>query len=68
MMNRLYFIFLTIAALLLPLQSMAQSANMVRGVVVDEIDEPLIGVGIYEIDKNNRVYSTTVTDINGEFS
>lgn len=67
-MNRLYFIFLTIAALLLPLQSMAQSANMVRGVVVDEIDEPLVGVGIYEIDKNNRVYSTTVTDINGEFS
>lgn len=67
-MNKLYFIFLTIAMLLVPAISSAQTAQMVTGSVIDETDEPLIGATIYEIDKNNRVISTAVTDINGEFS
>ena len=54
--------------LLVPAISSAQTAQMVTGSVIDETDEPLIGATIYEIDKNNRVISTAVTDINGEFS
>lgn len=67
-MNKIYFIILTAVMLLMPQLSQAQASNMIRGVVIDELDEPLIGVAVYEIDKNNRVHSTTTTDINGEFS
>lgn len=67
-MNKIYFIILTAVMLLMPELLGAQAYNMIRGVVIDELDEPLIGVAVYEIDKNNRVHSTTTTDINGEFS
>lgn len=62
----LYIVFLTVLSL--PGMTFAQASNMVRGIVLDEINEPIIGAGIYEMDKNNRVLSTAVTDINGEFS
>ena len=67
-MNKLYIIFLTVAMLLTPFIGAAQATGLVRGVVVDDLDEPLIGATVLEVDKNNRVHSTTVTDINGEFS
>ena len=67
-MNKLYIIFLTMAMLLTPFIGSAQATGLVRGIVVDDIDEPLIGATVLEVDKNNRVHSTTVTDINGEFS
>lgn len=48
--------------------SYGQASSIVRGTVVDETGEPIIGAMLHEVDKNNRVYSNTVTDFNGEFS
>ena len=47
---------------------MAQSPMMVTGVVTDSEGEPLIGASIYEVDKNDRIVVTAVTDYNGEFA
>ena len=68
MKNSILYILLLAVLLSLPGVSLAQSSNLVRGTVLDELDEPLIGAAIYEMDKTNRVHSTAVTDINGEFS
>lgn len=68
MKNSILYILLLAVLLSLPGLSLAQSSNLVRGTVLDELDEPLIGAAIYEMDKTNRVHSTAVTDINGEFS
>lgn len=66
-MNRISYLLLT--AMMLVAQSVwAQSGNMTRGTVVDEFDEPLISAIVSEVDKNNRIISTTATDINGEFA
>lgn len=52
----------------LPLGLSAQK-TLVRGVVVSASDnEPLIGASITEVDKDNRVVSSTVTNIDGAFS
>ena len=67
-MKRLTYILLLAVLTLLPISAAAQANTLIRGVVIDELDEPLIGASVSEIDKNNRVYSTTVTDINGEFA
>lgn len=48
--------------------SYGQASSIIRGDVVDETGEPIIGAQIHEVDKNNRVYSNTATDFNGEFS
>lgn len=52
---------------LIPAFAMAQSM-VVKGTVLDDMGEPIIGALIHEVDKNNRVYSNTATDINGEFA
>lgn len=67
-MKRLSYILLLAVMLWLPQLAAAQAGSLIRGSVIDEYDEPLIGASVSEIDKNNRVYSTTVTDINGEFA
>ena len=67
-MKRLHQIILFALLLLTPQIMSAQQSTLVRGVVIDETEEPLIGAGVYELDKNNRVVTTTVTDINGEFA
>ena len=67
-MGKVKHIFLTLLLTVLPALAAAQSANMVRGTVVDGDNEPIIGATVHEIDKTNRVHSMTVTDINGEFS
>lgn len=67
-MGKVKHIFLTLLLTVLPGLAAAQSANMVRGTVVDGDNEPIIGATVHEIDKTNRVHSMTVTDINGEFS
>lgn len=48
--------------------SYGQASSIIRGTVVDETGEPIIGAQLHEVDKNNRVYSNTATDFNGEFS
>ena len=57
---------MAVLALALPLLAAAQ-ATTVRGTVYDELDEPLIGAIVQEIDSRNRVYNSVSTDINGEF-
>lgn len=58
-----------IILLLAFLPSMASGqGTVVRGTVFDDMGEPVIGALIHEVDKNNRVYSNAVTDINGEFA
>ena len=62
--------YILIAALLLLTQGVAfaQSENLMRGIVLDDMDEPVIGANIREVDAQNRVMSVASTDINGEFS
>lgn len=60
-------ILTVLLAFALPLLAAAQ-ATTVRGTVYDELDEPLIGAIVQEIDSRNRVYNSVSTDINGEFS
>ncbi|MGI6219066.1 MAG: SusC/RagA family TonB-linked outer membrane protein [Bacteroidaceae bacterium] len=43
--------------------------NMVRGTVTSKADGlPMMQVNVTEVDANNRIFSATVTDMNGEFS
>lgn len=53
---------------LLSLPMLVSAQTIVRGTVTDQEGEPLIGVAINEVDKNKRVYSSAITDYNGEFS
>jgi TonB-linked SusC/RagA family outer membrane protein len=47
----------------------AQEKILIRGNVIDSSDkQPLIGATVTEIDKDNRVVSGTVTNIDGNFS
>lgn len=64
-MKKLILITLT---LILTSVAMAQNPVVITGVVTDSDGEPLIGASVYEIDKSNRIISTAVTDINGEFA
>ncbi len=46
----------------------AQDANLIRGKVHSDLDGDIIGASVVELDANNRILSTAVTDFNGEFS
>lgn len=48
----------------------AQSKILIRGKVVDKggAGEPLVGVTVTEVDKDNRIVSGAQTDMNGNFS
>lgn len=46
----------------------ADADNMIRGKVYSEIDGPILGASIYEIDNTNRILSSVATDFNGNFS
>lgn len=46
----------------------ADADNMIRGRVYSEIDGPILGASVYEIDNTNRILSSVATDINGNFS
>ncbi|VBB48010.1 TonB-dependent receptor [uncultured Paludibacter sp.] len=54
--------------LLFPMLSFAQEKTLIRGTVIDNDGEPLIRATITERDKDNRILSSAVTDIDGNFS
>jgi len=66
--KRLYIIL--ISALMMCFQgALAQEGGeMIRGKLISEKGEELIGANILEVDATGRVISNTVTDVNGEFS
>lgn len=45
-----------------------ETAGNIRGKVFSGPDGPLIGVNVFEIDASNRIHTSQVTNINGEFS
>lgn len=53
---------------LFPALSFAQEKTLIRGVVRDNEGETLIRATIIERDKDNRILSSAVTDIDGNFS
>lgn len=68
-MKKLRYILAAITVMIMAvLQASAQNGMIVRGTVLDENGEEVIGAVIHEIDKNGRVYSNAITDYNGEFS
>ncbi|MCM1109592.1 MAG: SusC/RagA family TonB-linked outer membrane protein [Clostridium sp.] len=66
-MKHARYLLLMLMVALMATTTSAQTTT-IRGVVYDEFDDPIMGAVIHEVDKNNRVYNTTTTDINGEFS
>lgn len=67
-MDKIRYILLATLLWIIAPAVFAQSENLMRGVVIDDMDEPVIGANIREVDSQNRVMSVAATDINGEFS
>ncbi len=66
MIKRYYIVFLI---LMLPLISVfSQVPSVLKGKVIDETGEALIGVTIIEVNELNRSLNGTVTDLNGNFT
>jgi hypothetical protein len=63
-------ILILLAISLSALSVFAQNAsdNIIRGKVYSAHEGGLIGANVIEIDQNNRIYSSAVTDYNGDFS
>ena len=65
-MNKITKLFLLWVVALMALPASAQQRR-ISGTVSDEIDV-IIGANVKEIDKNNRIVSQAVTDMNGNFT
>jgi iron complex outermembrane receptor protein len=63
-LNRMVGLLALLLAMMLPLSVSAQGARTVRGTVVDENQEPLIGVSVKAVGENTGV----ATDIDGNYS
>jgi TonB-linked SusC/RagA family outer membrane protein len=66
MKKQLIYVLIGLVAALQSLS--AQTSDIVRGKVVSETGEELISLAVLEVDKNDRVVSSVLTDLNGEFS
>ena len=66
MKNNIIKLFLLWVAALMALPASAQQRR-ISGTVSDDIDV-IIGANVKEIDKNNRIVSQAVTDMNGNFT
>lgn len=64
-MKKLILIFLVIFGIQ---SAYAQDNNIIRGRVFSQIDGPLIGIIVVEVDQTNRNVTSAVTDVNGNFS
>ncbi len=54
---------------LIGLEALAQEKVLIRGKVISGTDnEPLIGVSVVEVDKDNRTITGTQTDLDGNYS
>ena len=65
-MNKITKLFLLWAVALMALPASAQQRR-ISGTVSDDIDV-IMGANVKEIDKNNRIVSQAVTDMNGNFT
>ena len=65
-MNKITKLFLLWVVALMALPASAQQRR-ISGTVSDDIDV-IIGANVKEIDKNNRIVSQAVTDMNGNFT
>ena len=67
---KIIFSWIILLFLLLPgTEVQAQQRVVISGVVTSKTDgEPLVGVTIAEKDKNNRIVSGVITDVNGEYA
>lgn len=63
-----YYFTLFIVAILFPISLVAQQRTLVRGVVTDKDNVTLPSTTIIERDKQNRIISSTASDIDGNFS
>ena len=67
-MNKIKFILL-MAVLFCSGMASAQSGAIVTGkVYADDEPDGFIGATVIEMDKNGRIYSSALTDFNGNFS
>ena len=66
MKNIITKLFLLWAVALMALPANAQQRR-ISGTVSDDIDV-IIGANVKEIDKNNRIVSQAITDMNGNFT
>ncbi len=63
-------VYFSVLMLLIPFFSYGQAGGgqIIQGTVTSATDgEPLIGVNVIEIDANNRIVSSVVTDVNGHY-
>ena len=65
-MNKLIKLILLWVIAIMALPASAQQRR-ISGTVSDEIDV-IMGANVVERDKNNRIVSQTVTDMNGNFT
>ncbi|MGC3978583.1 MAG: SusC/RagA family TonB-linked outer membrane protein [Paludibacteraceae bacterium] len=62
------FILLAIFLFVHTINAQDVSDNLIRGRVYSNEDGAITAATVVEIDKNNRIHSSAITDINGEFS
>ena len=65
-MNKITKLLLLWVVALMAIPANAQQRR-ISGTVADDIDV-IIGANVVELDKNNRIVSQTVTDMNGNFT
>ena len=65
--NKILILFILVSCAQISF-AQAEADNVIRGRVFSEIDGPILGANIIEIDNTNRFISTARTDINGNFS
>ena len=65
-MNKITKLLLLWVVALMAIPANAQQRR-ISGTVADDIDV-IIGANVVELDKNNRIVSQTITDMNGNFT
>ena len=66
-MNKIVKLLLLWVVAMVALPASAQQQRRISGTVSDDIDV-IIGANVVERDKNNRIVSQAVTDMNGNFT
>lgn len=67
-MNKLFIIFTLFFAVVVCNRAVGQEQTTVSGQVIDEMNnETLPGVNVIALDKNNRIITGSITNLNGEF-
>lgn len=68
-MKNIVYIFVLFLWVVQPLYPQTDSRIVITGKIVYDADnEPIIGVNCVELDRNQRIVSTAITDLDGNFS